>query len=275
MPSSPSQEASVRAQRARTRLEIAGRALDPNGIESGPDPETARALLAGAAVDALGVLLSLPTGQSSTQIASALERTTELPKWDTELLRRLLDESSRPEVNARDAERVVARLVSRVDGRSRFAHRVRVAFFVVLGGALLTGVALLLHERLFPPQSDGYAWRTSSAYPGYPTSGKLRDRHGNLLFHTMEEAGPWIEIDAGKLVTMSAIDVTNRSDCCFERAVPLRVEVAGEDRAFAPVGTREDLFTKWHVRFPGREARYVRLSVPRTTILHLDELEIR
>lgn len=272
---STSHEAPARVRRARARLEIAGRALDPNGIESGPDPETALSLLDAAAVDALGVLLGAPEDLSRSELRKLLADADVLPDWDERIVDTLLDETTRSSVDPRDAERAVSRLVVRVDAHRRSARKRRIALLIVLALAVIGGGLALGLERFFPPASNAYAWRASSAYGDFPRQGTLGQRHDGLTFHTNEELHPSIEIDAGKMVSMKTISITNRSDCCFERATPLVVEVAGDDHRFEVVGRRDTPFGTWDLSFEKRNARYVRLSVPHKTIFHLEEIRIR
>lgn len=96
-----------------------------------------------------------------------------------------------------------------------------------------------------------------------------------MFFQTQEEKEPWLEIDLGREVPFDEVEVTNRSDCCPDRAVPLVVEVSRDGVHFKEVSRRMDTFSVWHSRFARQTARYVRLRVLRRTIFHLDQVAVR
>lgn len=118
--------------------------------------------------------------------------------------------------------------------------------------------------------ADGRTFRTSSSHP----SCQPHDC-ADLLFHTLVENDPWVEIDLGQVRSIHRIDIANRSDCCAERAVPLVAEVSLDDRHWNQVARREAEFSTWTAKFPTRPARYVRLHVPRETALHLEGIAVR
>jgi hypothetical protein len=257
------------------RLELAGRALDPNGIDSGPDSETAFRLLDEAAVLALGAYLSLPEDGARSELLIAIADSTKLSPWQKQILPRLFDERARPLLDVHDAERVVANIVSALDERDRSSRRRRNLPVAILAAACVIGLGAAFYARVFPARSEAYTWKSSTAYGDYATSGVLGSRRGGLIFHTNEEVNPWVEIDAGKPIAMTTVAITNRADCCIERGIPLTVELAGEDRVFTPVGRRAEEFASWDLVFPPTTARYVRLVASGKTILHLREIQIR
>ena len=91
----------------------------------------------------------------------------------------------------------------------------------------------------------------------------------NIFFHTTTEPSPWIEIDLLEPTSISKVLVVNRDDCCEERAVPLLVEVAGDDRLFTQVARETAAFDEVELTFPPTTARYVRLRVNQHSALHL------
>jgi hypothetical protein len=95
------------------------------------------------------------------------------------------------------------------------------------------------------------------------------------VFHTAHEKSPWVEIDLGSMKEASQVILAARIDCCRERGLPLLVEVAGEDKKFEKVGKKEKKFDTWVVKFARRPIRYVRLSSPKKTILHMRHVDIR
>jgi len=68
--------------------------------------------------------------------------------------------------------------------------------------------------------------------------------------------------------------VDNRLDCCRERAIPLVVEVSTDQKEWRQVAVRHQLFDTWRADFPRVETRWVRLSVPRKTFLHLSRVRL-
>ena len=94
------------------------------------------------------------------------------------------------------------------------------------------------------------------------------------MLHTEYEANPWMVIDLLKLRPVHGVSIRNREDCCDERCIPLVVEVAGDDQHFVEVARQGETFDVWKAEFPARQARYVRLRVEATTMLHLREIKI-
>lgn len=113
----------------------------------------------------------------------------------------------------------------------------------------------------------------------YRLSSTLRDCKmggcGGAFFHTAQQDGPWIEYDLGRAVDLRSVAVENRTDCCKERAAPLLVEVSKDQKAWTTVAKRDDSFTRWESPIRGHSARFVRLRVPRPSMLHLNDVEIR
>jgi uncharacterized membrane protein len=144
------------------------------------------------------------------------------------------------------------------------------------------GLKLLRRKDLAPPDPTNLAarapWRASSAFPGFQPSG-LRQRWPELghsaFFHTREEASPWIEFDLGAATPLRSFQVTNRGDCCRERAVPLAVETSTDGTSWTQGAKSDTAFDKWEGSLPPQAARYVRFRALRTTMLHLASVEIR
>ena len=95
-----------------------------------------------------------------------------------------------------------------------------------------------------------------------------------LVFHTALEDRPWVSIDLLETRWLHGLEILNRTDCCQERAVPLVVEVAGEDGHYAEVARRNETFAVWKPVFDNRRARYIRLWVDARTSFHLEEIRI-
>jgi hypothetical protein len=124
--------------------------------------------------------------------------------------------------------------------------------------------------------TEDYPWTSSSAAYGFRTSGTLA-AYGprELVFHTELERNPWVVIDLPEARPVHWLEVRNRSDCCQDRAVPLTVEVAGDDQQFATVAEQRTPFRVWQVAFAPRRARQVRLRVEGTAYFHLEGITIR
>jgi hypothetical protein len=95
-----------------------------------------------------------------------------------------------------------------------------------------------------------------------------------LLFWTGEEQNPWVEVDLGKPTAVAAVYVRNRGDCCLDRAIPLIVELSDDHNAWREVVRREREFSEWEGRFSKQTARYVRLRIPRRSVLHLEDFSV-
>jgi hypothetical protein len=97
----------------------------------------------------------------------------------------------------------------------------------------------------------------------------------DLFVHTHQEESPWVRIDLQGPQKFSSITVTNRRDCCEERAVPLILETGNDGVHFMKVAEQRTPFAEWKAKFPAVTARYVRARVPRNTMLHLARIEVR
>jgi hypothetical protein len=163
-------------------------------------------------------------------------------------------------------------------GRLRWQRGVRLGLVAVVAAAL----ALLAPElpwvlrRRAGDLARGKDWRASSAHAGFQGAGRVGAGAppGSPFFHTLEEEGPWMQIDLGGPQTVAAFDVRNRTDCCFDRALPLVVETSNDEKQWAPVATRESTFRTWRTTFEPRQARFVRLRVPRRTFFHLERVSL-
>lgn len=138
----------------------------------------------------------------------------------------------------------------------------------------LAGVAVLVVKRNEPPSLlKGRPYKTSSVYSGFsPETGKSNGSPTKIFFHTDEESRPSIEFDLGKVEKVHRVRVKNRSDCCGERAVPLRVEVSIDRSSWTKVFAQKEQFDVIDRSFSPVDARYLRLVVAKTTSLHLEEV---
>jgi hypothetical protein len=141
---------------------------------------------------------------------------------------------------------------------------------VVCGAVLALGYgarALVLGPDLLA----GKPFRTSSSWAGCAGDPPCT----RLLFHTDPEANPWVEFDLGSPKRLHRLEVTNRTDCCSERALPLVAEVSKDRVSWTEIGRREAEFSSWTLKFRPRTARYLRLKVPRETAFHLKSVAAR
>jgi hypothetical protein len=151
----------------------------------------------------------------------------------------------------------------------RYARRVLAVGIV----AVVAFIVAVLFEAYFHPR--GQAFRASSAWSGWDTEGDTSTpRPYGLWVHTRQENRPWFELDLGRVRRISTVRVTNRKDCCQDRAVPLEIAVrASPQEDWRSVGVRNDRFWVWTAELEETEARYVRVTVLRESVLHLQRVE--
>ncbi|HEX3850120.1 MAG TPA: discoidin domain-containing protein, partial [Polyangiaceae bacterium] len=124
----------------------------------------------------------------------------------------------------------------------------------------------------------GKEWRVSSSYGVggcAPPEQECGQVGGGYFFHTaVDDSSPWVEFDLGSEMPVARVDVKNRTDCCFERAVPLGIELSRNRQAWQTVARRDEVFTSWRASFEPVKARYVRLRLMGTGTLHLSRVGI-
>ena len=177
------------------------------------------------------------------------------------------------EVTDEDAARAgtfAAALVAEMDVPRRRVERVQVQRWSRLG---LAAVALLLVAYgvralvLGPNLVSGKPFKTSSDWALCPCDG--------VFFHTNRENNPWMEYDLGKPTAIKRLEITNRQECCEERAIPLIVETSNDRTTWTELARRDTEFSTWTAKFPKRTIRYIRFRVPRVTELHFREVVLR
>ncbi len=114
-------------------------------------------------------------------------------------------------------------------------------------------------------------FRVSSSWPGCSQDAGCQ----TVLFHTETELNPWVEFDLGARKTFRRLEVTNRSDCCTDRVVPLVAEISDDRTSWTQLGRRETDFSTWTLTFPPKTARYLKLRIPRHSTLHLKDVALR
>jgi hypothetical protein len=97
----------------------------------------------------------------------------------------------------------------------------------------------------------------------------------NLGFHTIDSVpNQRVTIDLGKVHSITKVVVYNRFDCCQYKAVPLRLELSEDGRAYRLIAERTEVFDRWDVDFSKTNARYVRLVNGSTYPFHLSEVQV-
>jgi hypothetical protein len=118
-------------------------------------------------------------------------------------------------------------------------------------------------------------WHASSkAFDCHPKTNECGGAQTNIFFHTQEEDSPWVEYDLGAPQKLARVHVTNRDDCCGERATPLLVEVSDDDKTWRGVAKQTETFRDVDIKFTPVTARYLRLRVEKRTAMHLGGVSI-
>ncbi|MEI9952429.1 MAG: discoidin domain-containing protein [Pseudomonadota bacterium] len=150
-----------------------------------------------------------------------------------------------------------------------------VALVVLVG---LGFVAKSLKDRfdLTRDLAPSASWKASSLYNECWCESPAQSCEAcpNFFFHTEEENKPSVVFDLHRVQSLSGVEVENRRDCCFERALPLIVQVSSDEQHWKTVATRRDEFTSWRASFPSEQARWVKLSVGRRSFLHLSSVRL-
>jgi hypothetical protein len=294
----PSPELADVLRRVDGFLELVELGLEPPEAFAAGDPNDALLFLLAEAFRLAGATLAaLGRDASVTEVAAALgaERLSAFVPADTTLENVVtwlgtgravaMSDLSVPEADERLAQcRAFVRAFVAHAGSARTAiaalesqrrSRPLAVAVVVLGLAVLGVVG---GRRLFaaPDLAAGKTFTASSAYTGFQTSGIVNvPIEYDVFLHTREEESPWVRLDLGTVETFRTVEIVNRPDCCRERATPLVVEASEDGDTWKEIGRRADEFTEWSLGLNPTKARYVRLSVPRRTYLHLARISVR
>lgn len=118
-------------------------------------------------------------------------------------------------------------------------------------------------------------WTTSSlALGGCRSPAQTCKESPGFFFHTQVESQPFVTFDLRRERSLSRAVVENRLDCCPERAVPLVLEVSSDQKSWKTIARRDEIFTTWRVSFPRVRARFVRLRLNGTGMLHLSRVQL-
>ena len=291
-------EADQRAlARARAAAELAQRTLEPvEPLEAGPAKWLALVLYRAALESALVAQSGASAGSTLTEVwDSTPEDLRAFAAGGGDAVARLravaldkpasLSAADPPDVQDAEARLVkaaVERLIRRREEPEHRRSRVLLMRWLRIGALLVVLLAILvalLHYTTEVAKGPDLAlekpWRTSSVRERCkPAARRCAGARTRIVFHTEVEQDPWFELDLRRAVTLSLVEVENREDCCPDRAIPLIVEVSTDRETWTEVMRRSETFYEWQARFAPRKARYVRLRVPRETVLHLTRVSV-
>jgi hypothetical protein len=161
--------------------------------------------------------------------------------------------------------------------RAQFARWSRVAVAGVLLAAVLGVAGAWIDKKLGKPNLALHCPVTvSSQFAGEGTDHTLLvdgDRY-NMGFHTESNGQQWVVIDLGSVRKFNKVVVYNRSDCCQDRAVPLKLQISRDNRNFTLLAERKETFEKWTAKDLHAEGRYLRLQNTPSNYFHLAEIEV-
>ena len=221
--------------------------------------------------DDLGVLWS---GTEPTLLQKAAGDETRLAAVRASLERPRAESLDATEADVAAARSFVENLLWELDTPARAIECLQVQRWTRLAAVAVIVLAAAFGLRYAlrgPNLVRARVFKTSTALPECTAPNKCVD----VFFHTQAQNEPWIDFDLGGVKTISRVDVRNRTDCCSDRAVPLIVEVSQDDKTWVQVARRDTDFSEWSATFPKQKARHVRLRVPRTTTLHLEDVSVR
>jgi hypothetical protein len=116
----------------------------------------------------------------------------------------------------------------------------------------------------------------SSIYPGgYPASNCVDGANSGGLCHTLAEANPWWQVDLQGNYALSHIVVTNRADCCAERARSITALISADGQNWSRIYAHNGSdFQTLRIDAGGRTARFVRVQLASNDYLNLAEVEV-
>lgn len=268
-----------RLTQAKLFVEIARRVDRPLDVLPSGDPALVSAVLWQRAAAWAIAATEDESGVGSAEMRGLLERAAgrgeTLAAIESLLRSDLAAPDTTPSMAAAAATSLASfteRLIDELERPVRELRRrrnARAALLIFASVVAVLGV-LLIAWRMRPPDLVPDSVRTQSSQWSACTSGEC----GNALFSTKEEPNPWVQYDFRSERRLHSIAITNRTDCCYERAVPLVVETSNDGRRWKEQVRATEQFMTWSAKLRGR-ARYVRLRVARTSYLHLSTVIIR
>ncbi|HSH16031.1 MAG TPA: discoidin domain-containing protein, partial [Verrucomicrobiae bacterium] len=145
---------------------------------------------------------------------------------------------------------------------------------------------LLEKEWLFEAQLNTESHHATSLSTRHDAAGGCDGvTNGKWGFHTGRDTNPWWQVDLGEVLPLAQVRVWNRSDqaSSAERARSFRLLVSNDGREWRHVyqhngqtfyGYRMPDRTPLVVNLTNTEGRFVRIQLPGTAFLHLDEVEV-
>ena len=104
---------------------------------------------------------------------------------------------------------------------------------------------------------------------------------GHFGFHTQQEENPWWQVDLGQTLPLDRIVIYNRGDGVAQCAARLKILLSENNRDWRPLYEHDGSeFLGFADQKPLQVvagdgvARYVRVQLPGTNYLHLDEVEV-
>jgi hypothetical protein len=279
---SPSRQAAFR--RATAALEAAEVVL----VRDQEDTASACVLLRDAlwwAVVATGKDLDPQASATDAWAALATEELSPLSEAECEATRRAFVERDREQARDElaalrwgvDAVLAAPHREARVLARLRMTRRVRWALVALIPVLI---AASIVAWRFAAARRDNLALHRPTTTSGQggaiaTSDGVVDGKTFGIGFETARESRPWLRIDLRETKRIHQITVYNADHCCFERAVPLVIEVSTDGEKYRQVARRDRPFGVWQVDIDPVDARYVKLTVDKTTIFHLSEVEVR
>ena len=109
--------------------------------------------------------------------------------------------------------------------------------------------------------------------------GNSDGNYGNgSVSHTNSQAGAWWQVDLGSTKKIKALDIYNRTDCCFDRLANFRVDYSTDGTSWAPArdfpGTPKQSGVTSITLPTAVSARYVRITLNGTNYLQLAEVRV-
>jgi hypothetical protein len=272
---------------ARLLLEVARRMADPGeGFPPGARPTARLGLYREAAYWTL-VAIRPDDAEPPSDVADAWShadpgRLRRAARDDVSLkaLKQLLadaappDPLDLPEHEADRARDFVQALLDEIDAPRRRVERTLVkrwSRLALCAGLLVVAVLGVRRLAIGPNLLADRPFRLSSSWSGCANDPECP----GLLFHTEAEDNPWVEFDLGAAKRFHRLEVTNRTDCCSDRTVPLVAEISDDRATWTEVGRRDADFTTWVLTFPPKQARYLRLRIARNSTFHLKDVTLR
>lgn len=152
----------------------------------------------------------------------------------------------------------------------------RKSYQLALCALVIVGVTGALLCRRSPSLTAHSSWQASSTlFACHPNLGECGGASTHIFFHTAEERDPFITFDLGRARVAKRLRVRNRSDGnCESRAVPLVALASVDGQRWTEVARRTYWFQEWDATFLPQSMRYLKLTVPRKTFLHLEQVDL-